>query len=491
MDYGLSPAGSRSPLTSSNSSCPDPNPTPTPTPTTADDDPHVSRPPRACEYCRQHKVRCDIDLRDPSGSCGRCQKAGRDCVSSSYSRKRRKTTDSRVLDLERKVERLTSRLDGLERRSGFEGGGSGEGHEQPTGEHSSGYQIPGGSDTRTPPAVVVQPPNSSDTTQIQEDVIDRQILSIELAGRMFQHYITKLVPVFPAVVFSPDTASSDIRRQKPILFLAILSVASGEFDTKLQGKLYKELLKCFADQIIFRGTKSLELIQALTVSVLWHQPPETSGGNNLNQFIHMAAVMASDIAITKSSSSKKLPGPATDMSTKAEPLSDHFPMGAGWRLMIWGCNPDASLPECRRAFLSCYFMCSKFVPSPLLVTDIPKADVTKKYFSALSSTKPLPIHTLRIRLHHLFRNLPRTRCLPLRQVFRRMDQALPHDRRIRPHPWRFWCHWHLRTPRPSRPRKLPRASSKVAASSRKRHNPSTRPIRPRHHKTHVRPNPPL
>lgn len=357
MDYDhLSPTGSRSPLASSNSSCPDRNPTPT----TADDDLHIQRPPRACEYCRQHKVRCDIDLRDPSGTCGRCQKAGRECVSSSYSRKRRKTTDSRVLDLEKKVEKLTSRLDELERKGGGEDQGT---NNQTTEVGGFSDRYGGGSGSHVTPVVFVEPPNNPDATPIQQDVIDRQIVSVELAGRMFQHYVTNLATIFPAVVFPPDTPSSDIRRQRPVLFLSILTAASAEFDGLLQGKLHSELLKCFSDQIIHRGIKTLELVQALTVSVLWHRPPETAGGNNLNQFIHMAAIMAHDIAITRSNASKKYPGgsdPATAAKVEQQ-WREHFPMGTGWRFMIWGFNPDSSLPESRRALLSCYFMCSKFV----------------------------------------------------------------------------------------------------------------------------------
>lgn len=332
-------------MNSSNSSCPDP----TSTPVTGDDYGDIQRPLRACEYCRQHKVRCDIGLRDASGSCGRCLKANRECVSGSYSRKRRKTTDSRVLDLETKVEMLTSRFEKLERKSQ-----NGNGEQKPATDH----QNRGEGDTPMLPTLVVQPPDA-----IQLDVIDRQILSIELAGRIFQHYTTEVSSVIPAVVFSPGTASSDIRRHKPILFLAILVAASGRFDDSLQERLHSELLKLISDRIICRGLKSLEVIQALVVMVLWYHPSEAIAGGRLNQLIHIAAMMASDISITGGHSNRRAPlDLSVDTSAKGESqLNGQSPAGSGWPFVVFSANPDAYLPESRRALLACYFLCSKFV----------------------------------------------------------------------------------------------------------------------------------
>ena len=69
------------------------------------DDPHVElKRSRACEPCRQLKVRCDPDPNHPDGSCRRCAKARRACVVTAPSRKRQKKTDSRVTELERKID---------------------------------------------------------------------------------------------------------------------------------------------------------------------------------------------------------------------------------------------------------------------------------------------------------------------------------------------------------------------------------------------------
>lgn len=64
--------------------------------------------PRACDSCRGLKVRCDQER--PDQSCRRCAKAGRPCVTTPPTRKRQKKADSRVAELERKIDALTATL---------------------------------------------------------------------------------------------------------------------------------------------------------------------------------------------------------------------------------------------------------------------------------------------------------------------------------------------------------------------------------------------
>jgi hypothetical protein len=65
---------------------------------------------RACEACRSLKVRCEPDPVNPEGTCKRCGKAGRQCVVTVPNRKRQKKTDSRVAELEKKIDALQASL---------------------------------------------------------------------------------------------------------------------------------------------------------------------------------------------------------------------------------------------------------------------------------------------------------------------------------------------------------------------------------------------
>ncbi|RKF65524.1 putative fungal specific transcription protein [Erysiphe neolycopersici] len=75
-------------------------------------DTNVNNPKRsrACEACRGLKVRCEFGPNSLDETCKRCAKANRICVVTAPSRKRRKKTDSRVAELEKKIDALTASL---------------------------------------------------------------------------------------------------------------------------------------------------------------------------------------------------------------------------------------------------------------------------------------------------------------------------------------------------------------------------------------------
>ena len=72
--------------------------------------PGDSKRPRACEACRGLKVRCEFDAE--AIDCKRCIKAGRQCQVTQPSRKRQKKTDTKVAELEKKIEALNAAIQG-------------------------------------------------------------------------------------------------------------------------------------------------------------------------------------------------------------------------------------------------------------------------------------------------------------------------------------------------------------------------------------------
>jgi hypothetical protein len=189
------------------------------------------------------------------------------------------------------------------------------------------------------------------------DVIDRQIIDHDTAQRMFERYAKEMAPQLPVVVFSPGTLASDIRRKKPILFLAILSIAAGTIRPDLQQMFTEETHRLFAERIMIKGEKSLELIQALLVSTLWYQPPEQYEELKFYQLIHIAATMGIDIGMGKRSkpAEKKFMGMWKDNPWKKSNVP----------------NPDSL--ETRRTWLGCYFVCAKYGKSLLkLYSSIPR-----------------------------------------------------------------------------------------------------------------------
>lgn len=350
-----------------------------------------SKRPRACEACRGLKVRCEPD--PGNGPCKRCAKANRHCVITPPSRKRQKKTDSRVAELERKIDALTASLHATKEGnvSGSEDGnygGADTSHisamastpqQQPSpysvfdstnrkrrvsqyqqdgyagmltgiAAAASGQHAPNTpnvfSNPPTRPAQVAkmqdfEPPRFTPPTSYESaDVIHRGILPVETAKELFDHYSQNMAPQMPLVPISLDTTAEIVRISKPILFLAILSVASGQNYPQVQAALKHETKRTLADKIIVRGEKSLELVQALQVVIVWYWP-EANGDSQYFQLAHIATIMAIDLQIDRSprgaSSQSKLiaiPGPKS-------------------RFL------DTEAIECRRAWLGCYLLSSR------------------------------------------------------------------------------------------------------------------------------------
>ena len=370
---------------------------------------HQKRP-RACEACRGLKVRCVLDPGKPV--CRRCAKAGRHCIVTQPSRKRQKKTDSRVAELEKKIDALTASLYATKNRAldestgessdeedaeqnspldtdtkeacshsanqGSESKGQDYDHAAPTAESNRKRKYPEDResveskvDSLSRPVDDVHgiwlapgdaraqdnkrrgsipkterrasqtiPPGLAPPGHEYADIIDRRLIDTETATTMFSRYINDMAPHMPAVVFPSKSSAGEIRKTKPILFLAILSVASGRDDPKLQVTLLKELGRMYADHIICRGDKSLELVQALQISTIWYSP-EAYKDAKPYQFINMASTMAISLGL----------------SQKKEFFTSL--VLNGWKKGQELRRPliDTGTVESRRAWLSCYLLC--------------------------------------------------------------------------------------------------------------------------------------
>ncbi|KAI1461852.1 hypothetical protein F4805DRAFT_411181 [Annulohypoxylon moriforme] len=345
-------------------------------------DPNDPKRPRACEACRGLKVKCEPDPANPDGPCKRCAKANRNCVVTQPTRKRQKKTDSRVAELEKKIDALTASL------HASRGGPSSTSNPPPSEDPTYGYGhastastardwgAPPTRDHQPQPAPELEkrssfaapttmagqkrkftestegspvvasaspvPPKSSAGPESEPDVIDRGIITMSEAAAFFTRFTEDMVPHLPAVVFPEGTTAIEVRKTKPILFLAIMAAASSEVP-KLQRQLVREIMQIFADQIIITGRKSLELIQSLLVSVIWYYPPEHFEELKFYQFVHLAAVMSIDIGLGRKKHNPKtrlVPYTWRDHPFRKQPL------------------PDPMSVEARRTWLAVYFLAS-------------------------------------------------------------------------------------------------------------------------------------
>lgn len=347
-------------------------------------DPNDLKRPRACEACRQLKVKCEMDENSLAGSCKRCAKAHRQCIVTVPSRKRQKKTDSRVAELEKKIDALTATLAarGAEadptldpaiaqhhyqaRNSVYSDQWNGQAPHPARQSPPNPAQIAGmkrkttdtygpfGGELPKPPAPTnhagslapthlaagdprkqrasAEPPN--------RDVIDQGLIDQKTAYKCFDRYHNEMCKQLPVVSFPAGTKAEEIRKSKPTLFQAIVAVASGTIRPDLQSKIISDAIRILADRIVYNGEKSMELVQTIQIMTVFYQPPEKYEELNFNQLVHIAAVMALDIGMGKRT--KKGARPIwKGFMEKTKGLSD----------------PNAA--ETRRCWLGCYYMCSK------------------------------------------------------------------------------------------------------------------------------------
>jgi hypothetical protein len=107
------------------------------------------------------------------------------------------------------------------------------------------------------------------------DVVDRGILSMEVARRLVEHYKRNLYPQYPQV-YIPCTAD-ELRESRPTLFLAVLNAGAESEDPDLANALDHEVLQEYANRSVVNSEKSVELVQSLLVSAVWYLPPNKFG----------------------------------------------------------------------------------------------------------------------------------------------------------------------------------------------------------------------
>ncbi|XPS81629.1 hypothetical protein M3J07_013590 [Ascochyta lentis] len=380
--------------------------------------------PRACDSCRGLKVRCDQER--PDVSCRRCAKAGRPCITTPPTRKRQKKADSRVAELERKIDALTATLHaqksalpeirhhgGLPQHDGntpatampegsFRMGTITHDWSTPAHPHphphphpayanippgygpaqtiqrppdakrrkgNNAHPLPAHSHPAAAPSARTNLPSPNQTIPEHMDAIHRDLaehpemkragksairpdhshinalvdalVSPDLAERIFLRYLHDICPHFPAVPFAPGTTAREVREKKPLLFLSLLAGSChGSAEQLVSQAVQRELTKLLKDQmadIIWRnGEKSLEIVQALQVAVLWYRPPLHFEQHDFYMMVNCAAVMALDLGLGR----------------KATPNVMKLSIGPFRRY-----HPNSSSIEARRTFLVCYYLC--------------------------------------------------------------------------------------------------------------------------------------
>lgn len=302
----------------------------------------ASRAPRACEACRTFKVRCLFDHTSGLEKCKRCARTNQDCIVRARGpRKPRKRTDTRIGELEKQVEFLRTMIEQSNTQPTDETHGvtsndyarkrvstSSESYQNTSfdslvtaqaGETGLMYHYEHTSPQETVsikayptlcpplrvrtaasvlPYTIIDETSSPATVPFSKDARSSQADSA-VSTRLFNRFNANFAQHFPLPLFDDTETAGLAQKNKPTLFLAIISAASGAAEPELHVALNEELAQEFAKRIIVNAEKSIELIQALIVAAVFYSPPDTHEKLKYYQYIHLAGTMASDIGFAR------------------------------------------------------------------------------------------------------------------------------------------------------------------------------------------------
>ncbi|KAJ5778799.1 hypothetical protein N7520_002045 [Penicillium odoratum] len=129
------------------------------------------------------------------------------------------------------------------------------------------------------------------------DVIDQGLLTIDAANVLLRGYRTTLALYCPFVIVPPQVNAEMLRRDKPFLFLALITAALYD-NMPLQRKLEIEMKKAISECMVGGGQISFETLQGLLVHISWCQ--YHSRPRRYAQYLNLAISVITDLQLDRS-----------------------------------------------------------------------------------------------------------------------------------------------------------------------------------------------
>lgn len=273
-----------------------------------------------------------VDDDSPNGACRKCIKSKQRCVTHvPVSRQRKKTfkSDTRVVELEKKMEALVSAFEA-------------------TNKHSAAVQAKAGSSSNSDQQADTT--NASISLSVLDDngilkvidLVDQGVMDAATSYRLFEFWRNTLSSRCPLVIIPSSLTAEEVRRQQPILFMCTITAAASVLDPALNDRLVPQTRGVLANRTLCTGTPSLEVIKGLLVHSIYQTPfpgPGRQGDRNFNYLIHSAALMCMDLGLGKK------------VSAKSRRMF-HDPTEQG------NVRTNANTADLRRTWLAAYYGCS-------------------------------------------------------------------------------------------------------------------------------------
>jgi hypothetical protein len=92
-------------------------------------------------------------------------------------------------------------------------------------------------------------------------------LGIEDPDVLLTVYRTEMHPNFPYIVIGNSTSASDLRRDRPTLFTAVMAVTTR--NSAQQAKLGNQVVQQVSDRLLVRGERNLDILLGILTYASW------------------------------------------------------------------------------------------------------------------------------------------------------------------------------------------------------------------------------
>lgn len=219
---------------------------------------------RACEECHRLKIKCDVNT-SHGAFCERCSRNNIECVPAAPRLQR-----DRINELEGQIQELKNALRG----------------------QSSGSATPTGSPGE----------RLEDRNLAVLSFLDTRIPHSKQQA-LLQLYEHQARAAWPAIRL--PLSLDHIRAKSPILLLSVLvyCVTQEAQGTGLEvhDELVRETMHVLGDEVIGRGQRSLELVQALLIATFWSKATRKGQQGSCYQLLQLGSDMAIDLGIAGTS----------------------------------------------------------------------------------------------------------------------------------------------------------------------------------------------
>lgn len=221
--------------------------------------PSTRKRARACEECHRLKIKCDVSTAHGE-ICERCSRNSLECVPAAPRLQR-----DRIQELEAQIQELQVAL-----------------------REGSNSTTPG----RSPASL------QENYDEAVLSFLDNRIPSSRQQELLY-FYANNAGAVWPIVRLSTNV--DEIRAKSPILLFSVLVYSITQqtqgTDLEVHDELIREAMYILGNELIGRGQRSLELVQALLVASFWSKTSRKGQQGSCYQLVQLATDMAIDINI--------------------------------------------------------------------------------------------------------------------------------------------------------------------------------------------------